>query len=246
VKRTLFAKPGTLADLFLSRETEVDGALAKIYGVRGPSQAGQWAAVTLPESERAGILTRVGFLAAHSHSANGSPPLRGAYVMQRLFCLKPGAPPPGADTSPPEIRGTNLTNRELFEERSAPADCQGCHVTMDAFGFGFEHYDAIGAYRDQDNGKPVDARVTLVGTDVTGEVDGAIELSEKLAQSAQVAECAVSRWFRYSRGRRLEGVDQCTLARLNEGFRQSGGDITSLLVELVLSADFRRRPAAQE
>lgn len=246
VRRTVFDGDGTLAALLLSRETEVDASLAEIYGVEKPPRAGQWSPVTLPAGERAGFLTRVGFLAAHAHSANGSPPLRGAYVMQRLFCIRPGAPPPDADTSPPVVEGTDLTNRELFEQRAAPARCQGCHVIIDSFGFGFEHYDAIGAYREIDNGKPVDARVTLVGTDVTGEVDGAIELSEKLAQSTQVAECAVSRWFRYARGRAIEPVDRCVLERLNERFQQSGGDILELMVDLTLSPDFRYRPAAQE
>jgi hypothetical protein len=244
--RALFEGPGTLASLFLSRDTEVNGPLAAIYGVTGPSGADTWQAVTLPASERAGFLTRVGFLAAHSHGANGSPPLRGSYVMQRIFCLPVDPPPPGTDTTPPDPMGSALTNREQFEERTSPGDCRGCHATLNPFGFALEHYDAVGAYRDEDNGSPVDAVVTLVDTDVPGEVDGGIELSERLAASQQVADCAVSRWFRYARGRGVESGDTCAVQRARQAFATSGGNIVDLMVTLVTSEEFRRRPAGEE
>jgi hypothetical protein len=238
-EHTVFEGEGTLAGLFLSRDTEVNAGLADIYGVEASGSG--WSSVTLPADERAGLLTRVGFLAAHAHSANGSPPLRGSYVMQRLFCLKVDPPPPNADTTPPDPTGTALTNREQFEERTSPPDCAGCHAMLNSFGFGLEHYDAIGAYRATDNGQPVNAVVELIDTDVNGEVDGGIELSEALASSQQVAECAVSRWFRYARGRGLESQDQCTLQHLNERFAASGGNLVDLMVDIVTSPEFRHR-----
>jgi hypothetical protein len=244
--RAVFEGPGTLASLFLSRDTEVNGPLAAIYGVSGPSGAGTWQAVTLPEGERAGFLTKVGFLAAHSHGANGSPPLRGSYVMQRIFCLPVDPPPPGTDTTPPDPTGSALTNREQFEERTSPGDCRGCHAMLNPFGFALEHYDAIGAYRELDNGQPVNAVVELADTDVTGQVNGGIELSEKLAASQQVADCAVSRWFRYARGRGVESSDGCAVQRAKAAFATSGGNIVDLMVSLVTSEEFRRRPAGEE
>jgi hypothetical protein len=242
-ERTVFEGEGTLSSLFLSREAEIEPSLAGIYGVEVSGSG--WSTVTLPADERAGLLTRVGFLAAHAHSANGSPPLRGSYVMQRLFCLKVDPPPPNADTTPPDPTGTALTNREQFEERTSPPDCAGCHAMLNSFGFGLEHYDAIGAYRDTDNGQPVNAVVELIDTDVNGEVDGAIELSESLASSQQVADCAVSRWFRYARGRGLEAEDACTLKQLNERFAANGGNLVELMVDIVTSPEFRHRAAVE-
>jgi len=242
-ERAVFDGDGTLAGLFLSRDTEVDPLLADIYGVQGPTQAGSWAQVSLPETERAGLLTRVGFLAAHAHSANGSPPLRGSYVMQRIFCQPVDPPPPGTDTSLPAEPDEDATNREIFEAKTAPPACAGCHAMLNGFGYPFEHYDAIGAYRATDNGQPVNAIATLEGTDLTGEVDGAIDLSERIAGSRQVAECAVSRWVRYARGRGIEADDQCALNALNEQFATSGGNIVELMVQIAKSPEFRNRPA---
>lgn len=241
-ERATFEGAGTLSELLLSRETDVNGPLAEIYGVDAPDE-GEWHTVTLPEGERAGILTRIGFLAAHAHSANGSPPLRGNYVMQRLFCLELPPPPADADTSPPNAEGTPLTNRELFEERTAPDSCQACHTVLDSFGFGFENYDAVGAYRVEDNGQPVDAVVTLVGTDLSGDVDGAIELSERLVESEQVQSCAVSRWYRYAVGRGVEARDACALEPLNQRFQDSEGSFIDLLVAIATSPEFRHRPS---
>jgi hypothetical protein len=244
--RAVFEGPGTLANLFLSRDTEVNAPLAAIYGVDGPSSADTWQPVSLPAAERAGFLTKVGFLAAHAHGANGSPPLRGSYVMQRIFCLPVDPPPPGTDTTPPDPSGSALTNREQFEERTSPGDCRGCHAVLNPFGFALEHYDAVGAYRSEDNGQPVNAVVELVDTDVTGQVNGGIELSEKLATSQQVADCAVSRWFRYARGRGVEAGDACAMERARAAFAASGGRIVDLMVNLATSEEFRRRPAGEE
>ena len=39
---------------------------------------------------------------------------------------------------------------------------------MDKIGFGFEHFDAVGRWRDQESGKPIDASGEIVGADVPG------------------------------------------------------------------------------
>jgi hypothetical protein len=242
-ERVMFDGEGTLSALFLSPETEVDPLLAQIYGVTGPTESGSWAQVTLPETERAGLLTRVGFLAAHAHGANGSPPLRGNYVMQRIFCQAVDPPPPDADTSLPDEPDGSQTNREIFEAKTSPPACGGCHAILNGFGYPFEHYDAIGAYRDEDNGKPVNALATLEGTDLTGEVNGALDLSRRITESTQAAQCAVSRWVRYARGRGIEADDECALQALYQRFQASGGNVIELMVAIATSPEFRHRPS---
>ncbi len=244
----IFDGEGTLASLFLSRRAFVNRSMAQIYGVPGPASDTEWSEVMLPEGERAGLLTRAAFLASHAHRAAGSPPLRGVFITENLLCEPRPSPPASADTSPPQqMPGEPArTNRQLFEARTAPALCQSCHVRIDGFGYGFEHYDAVGAFRDVDGASPVDASGALVGTDVDGEYDGALELSERLAGSSRVTTCTIQRYYRYALGRTLERDDDCVVARLRNRFLASGGDIQSLLVDIVTSAEFRHRPLAQE
>ena len=170
--------------------------------------------------------------------------MRGVFVIERLLCGGLGAPPANADTSTPErAPGSGpITNRMLFEERTKPTQCQGCHAQINGIGFAFENYDATGRYRTKDDTLPVDATGTIVGTDVDGPYDGAIELSERLAQSRSVSDCVATNWIRYATGRRVEAEDACLLERARSSLATSGGDIRELLIDIVTSPEFARGP----
>jgi hypothetical protein len=233
---------GTIASLLTSNVSFVNGVLAEFYGV--DASGDDFQQVTLPE-ERSGLLTRGTFLASRSHSANGSPPLRGVAVLDELLCDRPPPPPPNADTSTPMSDGEPRTNRELFEARTAPAGCQNCHQRINGIGYGFEAFDATGHYRTTDNDQPVDATGELIGTDVDGTFDGATELSERLATSGQVEYCAVRNWFRYAFAREDQPGDWCKLDALYTALQQHDGDVRELLVQITSSYEFTHRPAEQ-
>jgi hypothetical protein len=116
-------------------------------------------------------------------------------------------------------------------------------VRIDGLGFGFEHYDAIGGFRELDQGLPIDASGNLDGTDVDGPYVGGIELSEALAESETVHDCATRQWVRYAIGRAPERSESCMLERLGDRFLESGGDIQDLLIAIVTSLEFRHRAA---
>jgi hypothetical protein len=233
---------GTLTELLTSTKTYVNKPLADLYGVS--VSGSDWQAVNLPQDQRSGILTHAAFLASEAHTTNGSPPLRGVAILDSLLCDRPGPPPANANTSTPtNDSGMPRTNRQLFEQRTAPADCQGCHLRINGVGYGLEAYDSTGAYRTTDNGLSVDASGALMGTDVDGAFNGGIELSRKLADSKQVQYCAVRNWYRYAYGRNEATEDWCKLDALYDGLQSKGGDIRELLVQLVTSYEFMHRPA---
>ena len=204
-----FFNGGTVEELFTSNVAYVDNVMSVLYDVPAPAEP--WAQVELDPSERAGLLSRVAFLAGFAHEANGSPPLRGVFVMERLLCEPRPAPPANADTSAPQADPDQgpKTNRELFEERVAPSACQGCHVRIDGFGFGFENYDAAGMFREQDNGLPVDATGFANGIGNDADYEGAVELQNLLGESEVVRDCVAKQWFTYANGRPMEPADTC-------------------------------------
>ena len=241
VSWVLFEGPGTFEALLTARTSEVDAGLAGLYGVAAPAE-GAWATASLDGAQRAGILTRAGFLAATAHAVHPSPVKRGVFVLSRLLCAPPGPPPPGASTKlPGETGEAPTTNRERYAQHTARAECAACHTTIDGVGFGFEHYDALGRFRELDGGQPVDARGELVGTDVDGEFDGAVALSQRLAESAQARGCVVSQVYRYALGRGTTVDDACGLATLRAEFEDVRGDIRALLRAVVTSDAFRLR-----
>ncbi|MDC0670157.1 DUF1592 domain-containing protein [Nannocystis radixulma] len=245
VEATLFEGPGTFASLLTATETEVDATLAALYGV-DPPPPGEWAPVSLDPAQRSGILTRAGFLARTAHAVHPSPVKRGVFVLARLLCVPPAPPPANVNTNPPDEGepGQPKTNRERYAKHTAQADCASCHTTIDGVGFGFEHYDALGRWRDLDNGEPVDASGELIGTDIDGTFDGAIELSEKLATSTQAHDCVVSQVYRYALGRGTGAADLCSLDDLRAQFAEASGDMRALLLAVVASDAFRTRREA--
>ena len=151
----------------------------------------------------------------------------------------PRSPPDDADTSPVEpTPGVAATNRELFEARTSPAECQTCHETIDGIGMGFEMFDAAGAFRTMEAGVTVDSSGALFGTDQDGPFADAVELSARLGDSEQVQSCVATQWFRFTVGREEEAGDACRLYALDEAVRASGGDVRELLVTLATQPEF--------
>jgi Protein of unknown function (DUF1592)/Protein of unknown function (DUF1588)/Protein of unknown function (DUF1595)/Protein of unknown function (DUF1585)/Protein of unknown function (DUF1587) len=248
VENTL-ANGGTLSDLLLSRRAYVNADLARLYRINPSATLPQpvtpdtFVEVQLPEGERAGILTRIAFLAGLSHRGGNSPPIRGNGISLHLLCQFPASPPPDADLSAPKAREGEgpKTTRTLFEERTAAPKCQGCHQSLNGIGFSFEHYSAAGSYQRTDNGLAVDARGKLVGTAADRAVLDAIDLSVALSESETVYRCGASQWMRYVMGRAPSSEESALVTRLTAAFMKSKGDVQSLLLELVTSNTFRMR-----
>ncbi len=242
VSRVIWQGEGTFRALLTSTETEVNPALADLYGVSAPSSG--WQPATLDATERAGILTRAGFLAGRAHRLEGSPPLRGIFVYERILCRAPPSPPADADLSEPASSGAGtMTNRQLFEERTSPPACHGCHSNFEGLGFAFENFDAIGRFRTTDNGLPVDATGTFDADGETWDIADAVDLSHRLADSDEALGCVAGRWFEYAAGRASDATDQCRVASVFDDFEASGGDMRELLVSFAMKPAFTERPA---
>lgn len=242
--------------LLTSNRAYVNGPLAALYGVQGgPVGEDEWAWVELPGSQRAGVLTRAAFLSVFANTAAQSPIRRGTFTLEEVLCMPLGDPPPDVDDTP--IDGSEqpgddgepvvMTIRAATEARTGEAQCRGCHGLINPVGFAFEHYDAIGRWQDDEvvSGLPVDASGLLQGTDVDGPVEGAVELGQKLAGSAQVRACFAERWLEEALGGELGELDQCAQDRVTEAFTTSG-DMRELVTAIVLSSSFRHVNLAGE
>jgi Protein of unknown function (DUF1588)/Protein of unknown function (DUF1585) len=198
------------------------------------------APVMLDPTQRAGILTQAAFLTKWSHNNQTSPVHRGKLVRLNFLCGFIGSPPPNVNTTPPPPSAATST-RERFAQHESDPVCASCHVLMDPIGLAFEHFDPIGKFRDVDGLGPVDAtgQIVKAGPDLDGSFNGAVELSNRLAQSAEVQSCVANQWFRFSMGRIESTDDACSMQSLHENFSSSGGNVRDLLARIVLSPSFR-------
>jgi hypothetical protein len=242
----MFEADATLTTLFTAPYTFVDAELAAFYGIDAPAGSGdgsELVKVEIPGQDVAGVLSLGGILASYSKPNMTNPIARGIFVREHLLCTIPPPPPDNADIVPPQP-DPDATVREQFEQHRSDPSCSACHMLFDPIGFGFENYDAVGRWRELENGQNVDASGELLGTDVDGPFVGPAELGAMLAQSEDVAQCVARQWFRFAYGRTESAeLDECNLDTIDEAFAESGNDLRELLVSLTQTDAFMLRTA---
>jgi hypothetical protein len=238
----MFEEDGSLEALFSGTRAYVNAPLAKLYGVNGPSNANDWAWVDLDPTQRAGMLTRAGFLAVHATQTVTSPIRRGVYMLTEVLCVDLPSPPANVDNTPVEAtEGDANSVRQATLKRTGSPACAGCHVQINELGFAFEHYDAVGRWQDSEaaTGSAIDATATLAkaGEGLDGPVDGALELSARLAKSPEVARCATHKWFELALRRSPVALDACSIQRIQAKTTETRS-IRELLLAMVESDAF--------
>ena len=231
----IFEGPGTWDHVLTAPYTFVNGTLAAFYGIEGVT-GDAFVQVDLDTSQRRGLLTQAGMLAGPIHSNETNPVTRGAFITRALMCTE--IPLPTGDVleevKPPDP-DSGATARERFSRHSEEAACAGCHALMDPLGLTFENFDAVGLWRDAENGVTIDASGSLPGF---GDVAGPLELAEGVAALPATHACFVTHWSNFAYGRTATDADACTQERLVQQFEESGHDIQRLLIDLTQTDDF--------
>lgn len=240
VREMVFVRGAGYRELLTSPATFVNAELARIYDI--PGEFGdELVPVTLNDAERRGVLTQVGFLAANSTTTAPDPIHRGVYVAQRIACIPVAAPP---DNTPPPSPVPGQTNRQTIEGHTEQpgSTCAGCHAQIiNPFGFPFESYDAIGAWRTEDSGFPVDTSARPAIDGVPTPVANATELADALAESEWAHECYARYWIEYALGRAAEPEDDALITNLASGSRAGDLAVRDLIVSIVTSPAFLTR-----
>jgi hypothetical protein len=241
---SLWDSGGTLEDFLTVPTTFLNGELAGFYGLDQPAETdGEgFGPVSLEGTEYGGVLTQGSLLTTHALPTNSSPIHRGVMVREEFLCQPLPPPPANLDTSPPEV-DPNLSTRERYLAHSADPACSGCHSLIDSLGFGFEHFDGIGRYREQDGIHVVDASGEIVRSNSTdGQFDGVAGLAALLAGSDEVHACYVDKWAEFTWG--LDPVDAevaCLVEPAQEEFNSGGRRMTDAVVALLVSEHSRGR-----
>jgi len=234
---------GLFADLLTGNKSSVNQALAAVYGVSGVTGTTH-RAVTFDANQRAGILTLAGFLAVTGASDGSSPVRRGHAIYTRLLC---GAlPDPPANVPPPDPPTPGLTTRQRFEAHDMNACTGACHAAMDPIGYGFEHYDGIGAYRTTDQNLPVDSNGSIVLDGQTRTFTDAVGLAKLLAESPAAQACFARQMTRYALNRWDTAADAASIESAVTRFKGTL-NMRDLITGVATSRTFRyRTPAAGE
>ncbi len=193
VRATLDSSRGSLDELLGAPWTVANSGLAQMYGASGEGR--------IDTPDRPGLLNQAAFLSVYAHAHETGPVLRGVAVMRRVTCEDIELPPSLAVEIIPPVPDPTLTTRERFAIHSADAGCAGCHNKIDPVGFSFEQFDAMGAYRTQENSRPIDSTGTVaLNKDFDGPYESSSQLAAAISTSADVAECFARQMFRAGSG----------------------------------------------
>lgn len=230
-----------LSTLLTASYSYPSAELLPLYGMTAPEGFQPGDRVSFPEGQRAGLLTQAAFLAKHAKRAETSPVHRGLWIRENVLCEPILPPPVNVNTTLPPAQGDRVTMRERLVQHQADPVCASCHSMMDPIGLGFEHFDAVGAYRTTEAGGPVSGAGEIVSRDVelAGSFEGAVELAGKLASSESVADCVARQWFRFALGRTESADDACSMRSLVETFDGTGRDVRALMRQIVKSEAFQ-------
>jgi hypothetical protein len=237
----IFRGQVSATELLTGTSVFVNRRLAQHYGLPNAAAlpAADFQRVKVTDGRRGGYLRQASFLTLTSKNDTHQPVVRGKWVLDRILCSPPPAPPPNVPTFSPNDRstaegqasGTVRQKLEMLHHRRP--DCRSCHIAMDQLGFAFEHYDGIGSWRDTENGLPVDASGTLVETGA--RFDGAGELIDLLARDNRFAACLARKIFTYALGRGMRPADQPVLDEAAAALAKGGFRFPQLL-ELVAAS----------
>ncbi len=227
--------------------------MARHYGIDGV-----WGSKfrRTPVSSRGGLLTQASVLLGASTGEDSHPIKRAVWVRKRLLDDPPPPPPPNVpelDSENPHFEGLSI--REQLRMHRQDAGCNQCHREIDPWGVAFEHFDAVGRWRDQIRRMrpktdeeaapefdltPVDAHETLPdGT----EINGVDDLREYLlgTRKEDFARALVTKLMAYGLGRSLEFTDDRQVERFTADFIANDMKLKGLVKKVVSSDLFRTK-----
>ena len=228
--------------LITARETEVDAALARVYGLEPPADGGV-ATRAIDDARAGGVLGHASVLVATSNPTRTSPVKRGKWVLEALLDEAPPPPPPGVPQLPETTEARHgLSMRELMKAHRENPDCASCHVRMDAIGLAFERLDADGRFRSEFDGLPID--------DATEMPDGSVLRGARGVEAMLLASTSFERSLArhllvYALGRGTADADDALVDRLAADLAAKG-DFAALVEGIVTADAFRIRTNIRE
>lgn len=240
--KEILANDLSLLNLIDSDFTIATRKLQKLYGLSvkppRPDISQQPQRIELPPgSHRGGLLGMAAILAVSSHPHRTSPVLRGKWTLDAMLGTPPPPPPPGVPSLDETPGATAHTLRDRLGRHRANPACASCHSRIDPLGFALENYDALGKWRSDEAGRPIDAHGEL--PDGTA-FDGPDELKAALLQKKDLVMRNLTRkLLGYALGRGLTVEDSCTVETIVSQVQRGGYRAHALIGGVVSSPQFR-------
>jgi hypothetical protein len=233
----------SITEFLTADYTFVDEPLAKLYGI--PNVEGErFRRIAIADENRRGLLGQASILTVTSYANRTSPVVRGKWVMDTLLGAPPPKPPANVPPLKENVAGAKpLPVRARLEEHRSNSVCAACHKMMDPIGFSLENFDALGAWRWNDSGFPVDPTGQLVdGTKVNGPASLRAAL---VSHSDAFILNFTEKLLTYALGRGIEYYDKPAVRAIDRQAASNGNRFSSFVLGIVRSAPFQMKRAEE-
>ncbi|HVX83276.1 MAG TPA: DUF1592 domain-containing protein [Phycisphaerae bacterium] len=238
---SLIREDRPVTELLSADYTFLNARLAKFYGIEGVNGE-EFRKVSLAGTKRSGgVLTQGSILTLTSNPTRTSPVKRGKWVLENLLNAPPPPPPPNIPALPGDSHPNSGTLREQMERHRADPTCASCHAMMDPIGFGLEHFNAVGQWRDVDDSKEA---IDATGVLVTGEsFNDPADLAKILITTKRddFLHAVAEKMLTYALGRGVEYYDRPAVDKIVEQMEAHGDRFSSLIEGIVTSVPFEYR-----
>jgi hypothetical protein len=191
------------------------------------------------ESQRGGILRHGSIMSVTSYATRTSPVLRGKWILENLLGTPPPPPPPNVSTLEDNTVLATLSVRERLAAHRASAACATCHDVIDPVGFSLENFDAVGCWRDLEQGQPVDA---TGGLPDGSEFTGVAGLEQALLDRPELfVRTLTEKLLTFALGRGLEYYDAPAVRTIVRNARDKNYRLSSLILGITESTPFKMR-----
>lgn len=230
-----------ILDLLKADYTFLNERLARHYDIPGVFGS-RFRRVTLdPQHHRGGLLRQGAILAVTSYATRTSPVIRGNWVLENLIGTPPPPPPPDIPALEENTVDSTLSMRDRLAEHRANPACASCHDLMDPVGFALENFDAVGRWREFENGSHVDASGGLPdGSEFEG-VDG-LEAG-LLDRPGLFAATFTGKLLTFALGRGMEPEDAPAVRRIVRAAAEDDYRFSSIILGITRSVPFQMRAA---
>ena len=229
----------SVLDLIKADYTFLNERLAKHYRI--PHVYGtRFRRVSLGKnSKRGGLLRHGSILTVTSYATRTSPVIRGTWVLENIFGAPPPSPPPNVPVLDNSVSASLPMRQRLSAHRDNPA-CASCHKTIDPVGFALENFDALGRWRDYEDGVPVDVSGSLPGG---GEFDnGVAGLEQGLLDRPELfVRTMTEKLLTFALGHGVQYYDAPAIRKILREAEQDGYRFSALLLGIVKSVPFQMR-----
>ncbi len=231
-----------VANLIDSDFVVIDKALAVFYGIPGTFDHHFRKVELPPGSPRGGLLGQAFFSVMNGTGSRTSPVTRGVFVMKRFLNREPARPPP--DVPALMVSADHpLAVRDITLAHVSRPQCASCHAKFDPIGFGLEHFNPIGLWRDTETVGNQEHAIDASGglpdgsrfTDLSGLKKALEKNEDSLARGLYEALSS------YALGRRMEFTDRDTTDAALKALKDGRYRLRDMIMSIVLSKNFRTK-----